>query len=112
MFNSFIPKVDLPQMMANSKIDTNQPQPFRLKAIKTPDTAFQNFSQVMHGLIKNLDGEVKAPDKLMTESMINPEVDFHDVMLKVNEAELTLTIATQATTKIIQGYEKIISMQV
>jgi flagellar hook-basal body complex protein FliE len=112
MFKSFIPKVDLPNMITNSKIDTNNPQPYRLSAAKTPESAFQNFSGVMQNLIKGLDAQTKVPDKIMAESMVNPEVDIHDVMLAVNQTELTLTVATSATTKIIQGYEKIISMQV
>lgn len=112
MYDSFIPKIDLPMGISNTKIDTNGPQPFRLSALKTDRTAFQNFSEVMTDMVKCLNDETKRPDKVMTEALINPNIDIHDVMLAINQSELTLTVATQATTKFIQGYEKIISMQV
>ena len=112
MSNSMIPKVDFTSMITSSKIDTEGPNPFRLSVIKTEDGNSQSFSEVMTGLVKNLDDEAKKPDKIMTEAMVNPNIDVHDVMLAVNQAELTLTIASQVTTKILQGYDKIISMQV
>lgn len=112
MNDSFIPKVDMPEMITNSRIDTGGPMPYRLSAIKTPETGNASFSEVMVNLVKGLDDDAKKPDKIMTEAMVNPNVDIHDVMLAVNQAELTLNIATQVTTKIVQGYEKIISMQV
>lgn len=111
MFKSFIPKIDGLKMMENSKIDTSMNSPFRMNAVK-PQQDVSSFSGMMTNLISGLDAEAKRPDKMVAEAMVNPEVDLHDVSIAINQSELTLTIATQATTKIIQGYEKIISMQV
>ncbi|MGD9581044.1 MAG: flagellar hook-basal body complex protein FliE [Vampirovibrionia bacterium] len=111
MSNSFIPKVDGFKMMENPKIDTAMSSPFRMNAVK-PEQDVSSFSSVMTDLISNLDTQAKKPEKMVAEAMVNPNVDLHDVAIAINQSELTLTIATQATTKIIQGYEKIISMQV
>lgn len=112
MFDSMIPKVNLNKMISSSKIDTGAPSPFRLNATKNVDETSPSFSDVMGSMVKSLDAEAKQPDKLMMESMVNPNIDIHDVILSVNKAEMTLSIASQVTTKIVQGYEKIISMQV
>jgi len=112
MNDSMIPKVDYIGTITDAKIDTVGPNPFRLSVVKTGDESTKNFSEVMMDLVKSLDDEAKKPDKLMTEAMVNPEIDIHDVMIAVNQAEITMTVATQVTTKILQGYEKIISMQV
>lgn len=112
MFNSFVPQIKNIDLITNSKIDSiESPQPFRLSAIKVNDSK-PSFTEVMGGMLKGLDEVSKKPDKMMNEAMVNPEIDLHDVAIVMNEAELTLNIATQATTKLIQGYEKIISMQV
>ena len=111
MLNSFIPKIDGLKLMQNPKIDTSFDSPFRMNAVK-PEQDVSSFSGVMASLMTKLDTEAKKPDKMVAEAMVNPEVDLHDVAIAINQSELTLTIATQATTKIIQGYEKIISMQV
>lgn len=111
MFDSYIPKIDEAKLILNPKIDTDGPAPFRLSAVK-PEKEIQSFSGVMNNLIKGFDQEAKKPDKMIAEAMVNPDIDIHDVMIAVNQSELILTIATQGTTKFIQGYEKIISMQV
>lgn len=112
MFDSFIPKINNTNLIANSKIDAiSSPQPFRLNAIKVNEGK-PAFTEVMGGMLKGLDNVAKKPDKMVQEAMVNPEIDLHDVAIVMNEAELTLNIATQSTTKLIQGYEKIISMQV
>jgi flagellar hook-basal body complex protein FliE len=112
MDNKFIPSVDLTRMITNNKIDTGGPEPFRLAIAKPVDETTKTFSDVMAELTNNIDETAKKPDKMIAEAMVNPNIDIHDVMIAVNQSEITLTIATQATTKLIQGYEKIISMQV
>ncbi|MEW5820594.1 MAG: flagellar hook-basal body complex protein FliE [Cyanobacteriota bacterium] len=111
MDTSFIPKIDNANLISNPKIDMFTSQPVRLSAIK-PNTDDKSFSEVMFNILKEFDDESKKPDKLVAESLVNPNIDIHDVAIAINQAELTLTIATQISTKLIQGYEKIISMQV
>ena len=42
----------------------------------------------------------------------NNGTDIHDVITAINKADLTVTVATQITTKIVQAYEKITQIQV
>ena len=111
MGDSYLPKIDTARMILNPKIDTSSPMPIRMSSIK-PVEDESSFASVMHGVIKGIDDQAKKPDKMMAEAMVNPNIDIHDVMIEANKSELTITIATQVTTKVIQGYEKIISMQV
>ena len=79
--------------------------------IEQPET--NDFSAVLSGLVENMNKEVEAPDTLMKDAMMgNKNVDIHDVMTAMAKAELNVSIATQVTSKIIQTYEKITSIQV
>ena len=112
MGSSYIPSIPDSQLnMVAPKIDTFGSNPFRLGIVKTQGEG-GGFSQVMSGLINGIDDQLKKPDKLMAEAMVNPDLDIHDVMVEVNKAEITMTVAKSSVQKIIQGYDKIISMQV
>ena len=38
--------------------------------------------------------------------------DIHDVINSINKAEISVTVATQVLTKIVQAYDKIMQIQV
>ena len=42
----------------------------------------------------------------------NKNVDVHDVMTAMSKAELSITIATTVTGKVIQAYDKIMQLQI
>lgn len=86
---------------------------------KTPDiasvseTPTTNFKGVMSGLTQNLNDQMNAPDKLLRESMSgNSDVDIHDIMVAMAKAEMSVSVATQVTSKVIQAYDKIMQISV
>ena len=56
---------------------------------------------------------MNKPDDLLAKAASGTgEVDVHDVMIAMSQAELTLTVATNAVSKVIQAYDKIVQIQV
>ncbi len=77
---------------------------------KTPGS---NFKGVMSNLAQNLNTDLNAPDDLLKRSMSgDPNVDIHDVMTAMAKAEISVSVATQLTSKVIQAYDKIMQISV
>ena len=56
---------------------------------------------------------MEAPDNLLKDVMMgNENVDIHDVMTAMSKAELSISIATTITGKVIQAYDKIMQIQI
>ena len=107
------PNINLFERMQPTKLNTgiNGMQPMRLGRVEKLET--NDFKTVFSGLVENFNRELNAPDQLMKDVMEeNGNADIHDVMTAMAKAELNVSIATQVTSKIIQTYEKITSIQI
>lgn len=72
-----------------------------------------NFKDVMSSMVSNINDTMNKPDDLLAKAASGTgDVDVHDVMIAMSKAELTLTVATNAVTKVIQAYDKITQIQV
>lgn len=109
MQNNFTPLIDVVSSMTDTKMDTGM-KPMRLKPVNTPETP--SFSQVMNNMVTDLNDSINAPDQVLQNAITGNGADVHDVMIAMSKAEIGLNIATQVTTKVIQSYEKIMSIQV
>lgn len=110
MTNNFFQKVNLTGSVQSSPFELNSMPSAKLNS---PDEAQTNFKDVMTGLAHNLNNELNAPDKLLKSAMAgDSDVDIHDVMTAMAKAEISLNVATQITTKVIQSYEKIMQISV
>ena len=113
MFNGFYPSYDLEARIQHSKIDSwgyDIPSA-RMNRVEEPSTA--DFSSVMSGLVENLNTQMNAPDNLLKDAMMGSEnVDIHDVMTAMSKAELSISVATTITGKVIQAYDKIMQLQI
>lgn len=77
------------------------------------ETQPSTFKGVMSGLTQGLNKDLSAPDQLLKDAMSgNNNVDIHDVMTAMAKAEISINIATQATSKVIQAYDKIMQITV
>lgn len=106
----YVPKLFLQADIAETR-GVMGDKPMRLQSMGvTPE--IPSFTDVMTGLVKDVDATVKAPDAVMQNAILGNGADIHDVMIAMSKAELGLNIATQMTTKVIQAYEKIMAIQV
>ena len=109
MYNH-VPKLNLISSISNSKLNSNMPS-MRLDEINS-DNKITSFSQTMVDMAKNLNEVANAPDVAMQDMLTGNGADIHDVITAINKAEMSVTIATQITTKVVQAYEKIMQIQV
>ncbi|MDD3013086.1 MAG: flagellar hook-basal body complex protein FliE [Candidatus Gastranaerophilales bacterium] len=110
MQQGFTPRIQLNAGISDTKLNIFD-QPMRMDSIKEVN-ATPGFNDVMTGLIKNLDTTVKAPDQVLQNAMVGNNADVHDVMIAISKAEIGINLATQVTTKVVQAYEKVMSIQV
>lgn len=113
MYNNFFPKIDVVGRIETSKIDTGigKMPSARLDGIEKAETG--DFKSVMSGMVGNINQEINAPDQLLKDAMMgNKDVDIHDVMTAMAKAELSVNVATQITSKVIQAYDKIMQISV
>ena len=113
MLHGFYPRYDLEARIQHSKIDAwgNGMPSARMNRVEEVGTA--DFSSVMSGLVENLNTTMEAPDNLLKDAMMgNQNVDVHDVMTAMSKAELSISVATTITGKVIQAYDKIMQIQI
>jgi len=108
--DGFTPKVQLRADISETKLNTLD-EPMRMDRITDPDGT-PSFNDVMKSLVKNLDTTVKAPDQVLQDAITGNNADVHDVMIAISKAEIGLNLATSITTKVVQSYEKVMSIQV
>jgi len=109
MYNH-VPKLNLVGSISDSKLNSNMPS-MRLDEINSTDK-ITSFSQTMVDMARNLNEVANAPDVAMQDMLTGNGADIHDVITAINKAEMSVTIATQITTKVVQAYEKIMQIQV
>ena len=108
--NHHVPKLNLVGSISDSKLNVNL-TPMRMDNLNSDDKIV-TFSQTMLDMAKNLNEVANAPDTAMQDMLTGNGADIHDVITAINKAEMSVTIATQITTKVVQADEKIMNIQV
>ncbi|MBQ3311344.1 flagellar hook-basal body complex protein FliE [bacterium] len=100
----------------NSNISGVNQTPMGYGRISNDDFAVEkntNFKQVMGDMLSDINNQMNKPDDLLVQAASGTgNVDVHDVMVAMSQAEITLSVATTAVTKVIQAYDKIAQIQV
>ena len=107
--DSQFPKINMIGSMTGDKLNVNM-QPMRMDGVNANSAT--SFSQTLLEAAKNLNDTVNAPETVMQDMLQGNGADIHDVITAINKAELSVTVATQITTKVVQAYEKIMNIQV
>ena len=72
----------------------------------------KSFMQTIDGLVGEWDKSMKEPEKLLERYMTVGDVDVHDLMIANTKSDITINIASQIATKIVQAYERVQQIQV
>ena len=76
------------------------------------ETEKASFKDVITDMANGINKELNAPDEMLNSIMRgSSEHDIHDVMIALSKADMGITIATTAATKVLQTYEKIMQIQ-
>lgn len=111
MANGFYPKIEITGRIQKEMSDVGFTPMRNLDS--TDGVQSSSFKDVMSGLAGNLNQNINAPDKLLREAMAgNTDVDIHDVMTAMAKADISVNVATQVTSKVIQAYDKIMQISV
>ena len=82
-----------------------------LDALETENK--ETFKDTINNLARGIDKEMNAPGELLTSSLQgNTDIDIHDVMTAMAKAEMSVSVAAQITSKVIQAYDKIMQISV
>ncbi|MDD3594051.1 MAG: flagellar hook-basal body complex protein FliE [Candidatus Gastranaerophilales bacterium] len=108
--DKMFPKINLISSINDSKLNVNQ-EPVRFDEINSDDKIV-SFSDTMVNMTKSLNNVANSPDTAMQDMLTGNGADIHDVMMAISKAEMSVTVATQITTKVVQAYEKIMAIQV
>lgn len=119
MANGFFNKINLTGQISNASSGMGVgsmpsiPSMPSMKVNALDETQSGSFKGVMSGLVGNLNQSLNAPDQLLKDAMTgNNDVDIHDVMTAMAKAEISVNVATQVTSKVIQAYDKIMQISV
>lgn len=111
MANGFFQKVDLTGRVSNIGSGLGGMSP--MKTTSLDETQTTSFKDMMTGLAQGLNNDMNAPDGLLKGAMTGDnDVDIHDVMTAMAKAEISVNVATQITSKVIQAYDKIMQISV
>lgn len=112
MYGNFNSAIDLTGRIQRSNLDSGFNMSLSpLNNVDNIET--KSFKGVMSDMAQGINQELNAPDQLLKDAMTGSgDVDIHDVMTAMAKAELTVNVATQITSKVIQAYDKIMQIQV
>lgn len=76
------------------------------------DPQKSSFKDVMTNMVQDMDRTLSMPDDLMNRALTHGDVDLHEVMIANTKADISVNIAAQVVTKVIQAYERVQQIQV
>lgn len=72
----------------------------------------ETFADTLRGVLNNVNQMQIESDKA-TEQLLTGDIqNIHEVMIKAEEAQLSLQLTTQVVNKVIQAYQEISRMQI
>ena len=109
MNNSYFPQYDYrPRIIGETGIPSQSIRNGNLE-----NAEGQNFKQVLGGMVDDFNRTVSAPDTMLKDLMAgNKNVDYHDVMVAMSQAEITVNVATQVVGKVINAYDRVMQISI
>ncbi len=71
-----------------------------------------SFTQTLGALLGKANETIGKPNDLGFQAVRTGKVDIHEVMIANAKADITVNIASQVVTKVIQAYERVQQIQV
>ena len=79
-----------------------------IKAVTTATTSFVDLIRVG---FQDVEQKIERANDLIQEFAIDDSVPIHRVMIAIEEARLSVEIAMQVRTKLVDGYRDLMNMQ-
>ncbi|MBX2861234.1 MAG: flagellar hook-basal body complex protein FliE [Vampirovibrio sp.] len=117
MHNAYIPqlKLDISNTTASpgmiGQVQTTSPMKSTFHTAQDGSKG-PSFKDVVVNNLQGLNNTLHKPDELLHQAITTGNVDPHQVMIANAKAELTINIAAQTATKVVQAYDRIVQIQV
>ncbi len=83
----------------------------RLQSTATPAAGGASFEEMFSRLIQDVDQAQKVADDSIKSLATGDNQALHDVVLKLEEADLTFKLMKEIRDKLVQAYQEVISLQ-
>lgn len=77
-----------------------------------PESALDNFTQILGNAINSLNQKENTANQAVASLAAGEDVELHQVMLAMQEADVSFRFALQIRNKIVDAYQEIMRMQV
>ena len=77
-----------------------------------PASALDSFGQILGEAIDSLQQKEGAANQAVTRLASGQEIELHQVMLAMQEADIAFQLALQVRNKLVDAYQEIMRMQV
>jgi flagellar hook-basal body complex protein FliE len=75
-------------------------------------TAFNDFGDVLSNAINTLSHKENTANQAISSLAAGEDIELHQVMIAMQEADISFQLALQVRNKIISAYQEIMRMQV
>lgn len=69
------------------------------------------FGDMLAQGLKGVEGKIDVADAKVREFAINEDMPVHEVTIALEEARLSVELALQVRTRLVEGYREIMNMQ-
>ena len=73
---------------------------------------FEGFSKMLGSAINNLNRTEQAANQAVARVAAGEDVELHQVMIAMQEADISLQLALQVRNKLVEAYSEVMRMQV
>jgi len=82
------------------------------KSVTDASSMSKDFGEMLSGAINNLAETENTANAAIADLAAGKDVDLHQVMLSMQEADIAFQVALQTRNKIVDAYQEIMRMQV
>lgn len=82
-----------------------------LPSIAAPGTPGASFQSVLSAGLDAVNGKIAHADELVRQFALDDAVPVHQVTIALEEARLSVELATQVRTRLVETYRELMNMQ-
>jgi flagellar hook-basal body complex protein FliE len=79
--------------------------------IAAPQANAADFGEVLMAGLRNVDQKVASADKLVQQFAIDDSIPVHQVTMALAEARMSVEIAMQVRSRLVESYRELMNMQ-
>lgn len=77
-----------------------------------PSSALESFEQILGSAVNSLTQKEAAAGQAVASLAAGEDVELHQVMLAMQEADISFQLALQVRNKLVEAYQEVMRMQV